>query len=204
MYTFTLNFHKSPLFGILNSDAIQLLDLSNEKVFEVIFKDHYNQLVHFALRYVSDDEVAEELVQETFSNIWIKAESIKVKTSLKSYLFGAIRNACLNYLKHEKVKQAYAANELFTSYEADEFDFLELDELKERIDKAFKKIPEKCRSIFEMSRYEGKKYQEIAEELSLSIKTIENQMGKALKILREELKDYLIMILWFMMDGGKF
>lgn len=181
-----------------------LPDISNEKVFEAIFRNHYEQLVHFALRYVRDDEVAEDLVQETFSNVWIKADAIQVRTTLKSYLFGAVRNACLNHLKHEKVKLAYATNELFVVNEADEADFLELDELKECIEKAFKKIPEKCRGIFEMSRYEGKKYQEIANELNLSIKTVENQMGKALKILREELKDYLVLILWFMMHGGIF
>ena len=83
-------------------------------------------------------------------------------------------------------------------------DELEYDELVDRLQAAMNKIPEKCREIFELNRFEGKRYKEIAEELNLSLKTVENQMGKALKILRNELGDYLPLILWLWMHGGKF
>lgn len=188
----------------LNTAEEKIMSIKDPRTFESMFKSHYEMLVHFALKYIPDEEMAEEVVQEMFSNLWIKADKVIIRTSLKSYLFGAVRNACLNHIKHEKVKKAFADSERFTLPRENNLDFLELDELKERIDQAFEKIPSKCREIFEMSRYEGKKYQEIADELSLSIKTVENQMGKALKILREELKDYLILIIWFMMHGGKF
>lgn len=188
----------------MDTTGKEILSISDEKVFESIFKAHYEHLVHFALKYVLEDDLAEEVVQDVFSNLWIKADSIVIRTSLKSYLFGAVRNACLNYLKHQKVRLAYATAQQSASSPSSEADFLELDELKEKIDLAMAKIPEKCRVIFELSRYENKKYQEIADELNLSIKTVENQMGKALKILRQELKDYLILIVWLMMHGGKF
>lgn len=187
----------------MNISEKHLISISDEKVFETIFRDHYESLVHFARKYVMADDLAEEVVQEVFSNLWIKSGALEIKTTVKSYLFGAVRNACLNFLKHEKVKLAFANNERFVQSEAEITDFLELDELKERIEQAYAKIPDKCREIFEMSRHEGKKYQEIADELNLSVKTVENQMGKALKILREELKDYIFLLIWLMWHGGK-
>ncbi|SDL01186.1 RNA polymerase sigma-70 factor, ECF subfamily [Catalinimonas alkaloidigena] len=177
-------------------------DLRDEKTFEALFREHYGPLVQFATKYVGKDETAEELVQELFSTLWIKAEALEIRTSLKSYLFGAVRNACLNHLKHEKVKQAYTLHVQHGPTHAPELDFLELEELKEKIEQAMDQLPEKCRAIFEMSRYEGKKYQEIADALQLSVKTVENQMGKALRILREALKDYLPLLVWLLADGG--
>lgn len=186
----------------MTSTSQSFININNEKTFEGIFKAHYESLVFFALKYVNDEAVAEELVQEMFSNLWIKSETLFIKTSLKSYLYGAVRNACLNYLKHEKIKQAHAAYEMQHQSSVVNDDFLEFDELQDKINAAFDKMPEKCRQMFEMNRYEGKRYQEIADELDVSIKTVENQMGKALKILRNELKDYLILIFWLLVYGG--
>lgn len=182
----------------------QHLLFQDEKHFENIFREHYTGLVNFARHYVTDPDEAESIVQELFTGLWSKADSITIRTSVKSYLYGAVRNACLNYLKHLKVQNAYTEHQLHLATDLDTTDFLELDELKARIDEAFEQIPEKCREIFELSRYEGKKYHEIADELNLSIKTVENQMGKALKILRRELQDYLLLIFIFITHGGKF
>ena len=188
----------------MSETSKQIISIQDERVFETIFRDHYQALVGFAVKYVRDDDVAEGIVQETFANLWVKSKTITIKTSLKAYLYGAVRNGCLNYLKHEKVKKAYSEYRGYHFSEQDETDHLELDELESTIRKAFEKVPPKCREIFELSRFEGKKYQEIAELLDLSIKTVENQMGKALKILRDELKDYLILIIWLMLYGGNF
>ncbi len=153
---------------------------------------------------MKDTEAAEEIVQELFSDMWIKTDLLKIKTSIKSYLFGAVRNACLNHIKHQKVEQKYVDRTRFTAQQDDATDFLELDELREKIAAALDKIPEKCREIFELNRFEGKRYKEIAEELNLSLKTVENQMGKALKIMRDELGEYLPAILLLMiLHGGK-
>ncbi len=181
-----------------------LINLQDEKLFENLFKEHYNSLVHFAKKYVSDDDDAEEIVQQMFTRLWVNNQTITINTSIQSYLFGAVRNACMNYLKHEKVKNAHGDHVRLTHSSSEQIDFLELDELNTTIKKAFNKIPEKCREVFELSRYEGKKYQEIADTLNISIKTVEKQMSKALKILREELSDYLIILIILIGDGGKF
>ena len=178
--------------------------LQDLKVFESAFKTHYSSLASFAYQYVGEREAAEEIVQEMFTSLWEKAEKTQIQTNLKSYLFGATRNACLNYLKHQKVKQKYVDRQMWSATEASQVDFLELEQLQNLLEKAMNKIPEKCREIFELSRFEGKKYQEIADELNLSLKTVENQMGKALKILREELHDYLpLIIFWISVMGVK-
>lgn len=177
-----------------------LTDFRNEETFEALFRTHYSGLASFAIRYVEDRETAEEIVQEMFSSLWSKASEIRIKTSVKSYLYGAVRNACLNHLKHQKVRQSYAEEQKWTSYQ-DTTNFLELDELQSRIADALDKLPARCREIFELNRFDGKRYKEIAEYLQLSLKTVENQMGKALSILREELKDYLP-LLWLLLAWG--
>lgn len=158
-------------------------------------------MVSFAINYISDKDQAEELVQEVFASIWSKADRLILQSSPRAYLFTSTRNACLNFLKHKKVEQAYLEQ---TTLHQEQGDPIEYEELIQRLEKAMEKIPEKCREIFELSRFEGKRYKEIAEELGLSLKTVENQMGKALKILRNELGDYLPLIIWLIGHGGKF
>jgi RNA polymerase sigma-70 factor, ECF subfamily len=175
----------------------------NEKQFEMLFKSQYVGLVKFAQRYVDEVETAEELVQDVFVNIWSNLEDIHIQSTIQSYLFGSVRNAALNYLKHQKVVSKYADNQRMYVDNSEHVDFLELDELKNRLAEAMNKIPEKCREIFELNRFEGKRYKEIAAELGISLKTVENQMGKALKILREELGEYLPLIFLFIINGGK-
>lgn len=174
--------------------------LQNESEFELVFREFYQPLCAFAYGYTNDPDIAEEIVQDTFTNLWGKAASIEIRTTVKSYLFGAIRNACLNHLKHEKVKQAHAEYEQLR-VRNEQTDFMELDELQAHINRAMARLPEKCRQVFEMSRFEEKKYQEIADELGISIKTVENQMGKALKTMREELGQYLPVLLMMFFLG---
>jgi RNA polymerase sigma-70 factor (ECF subfamily) len=180
------------------------INIREESAFENLFRLHYASLVSFAVKYVIDSDIAEELVQDVFMNIWTKSENIQIQTTVKSYLFGAVRNASLNHLKHQKVRQAYADKQMLNISQPEHTDFLELDELKSMIDDALNKIPKKCREIFELNRFDGKRYKEIAADLNLSLKTVENQMGKALKILRDELGDYLpIVFLFIFLYGGK-
>lgn len=147
-------------------------------------------MIGFAHQYLNDWVTAEEVVQDMFSNIWSKSDSIKIRTNTKSYLYGSVRNACLNILKHQKVISAHHeyvknANDFY------ENDFLELNELEEKISQGLEQLPSKCREIFELSRFEEKKYKEIAETLNISVKTVETQMSKALKVMREVLGQYL-------------
>jgi len=182
-----------------------LTDLSNETSFEEVFRTHYGELVSFANRYVHTQEIAEELVQDVFMTLWSNAARVSIQTSVRSYLFGAVRNAALNHIKHEQVSRKYVERQLHATNNHTSTDFLELDELHEKIQLALAKIPAKCREIFELNRFEGKRYKEIAEQLNLSLKTVENQMGKALKILREELGEYLPLLLLIIgLHGGNF
>ena len=151
-------------------------------------------LVGFAYNYLEDSDAAEDVVQEVFSSVWDKGSAIDIRTNLKSYLFGAVRNACLNVLKHQKVVESYEREKL-ASEPSDDGDFLEMDELQKKVNEALDALPEKRRQIFEMSRFEGKKYHEIAEELEISIKTVETQMGRTLKHLREILGPYMTYVL---------
>ena len=174
-----------------------ITDLSSEITFEKVFKAYYQQLAAFAYQYVEDHATAEEIVQDVFTNVWSKSDQIEIRTAIKSYLYGAVRNACLNFIKHKKIQKRYEEHELRRS-EGYETDFMELDELQEEIEAGLAQLPEKCRRIFEMSRFEEKKYKEIADELGLSIKTVENQMGRALKVMRTALSRHLpSFIFWF-------
>lgn len=170
------------------------------KAFERVFKEHYDGLCRFANSYLLDVDEAEEVVQGTFIGFWEKRENLQIETSLKAYLYRSVRNSCLNEIKRQKVRQVHAQavlQEEVQVAEASDHDALKM-ELEDRIHHAIQKLPEQCRLIFKMSRFEELKYQEIADQLGLSIKTVENQIGKALKVLREQLKDYLPMIIVLM------
>jgi len=164
--------------------------------FEMLFKTHYNPLCRFALSFLSDPDAAEETVQAVFIGFWEKRENIQVDTSLKAYLYRSVRNAALNEIKRLKVRQLHANAILAEgeplSHAPDQYAIKE--ELEIKIQEALQALPEQCRLIFKMSRFEDLKYQEIADQLNLSIKTVENQMGKALKIMRVQLKEYLPLI----------
>jgi RNA polymerase sigma-70 factor (ECF subfamily) len=161
--------------------------------FEMLFKTHYKPLCRYATGYLKDPDGAEELVQATFIGFWEKRHSISIDSSLKAYLYRAVRNASLNELKHEQVKQKYVAQESIQGEKYSEpADHLAIHtELESKIRAALETLPQQCRLIFTMSRFEELKYQEIADQLNLSVKTVENQMGKALKLMRIQLKDYL-------------
>ena len=149
-----------------------------------------------------DREEAEEVVQSSFITVWEKRKSLDIQTSLKSYLYRMVRNGCLNVIKHEKVKKQHVAHELAVadvSYESVS-QKVYATELETKISEAMKVLPEQCRLVFQLSRFEELKYQEIADQLKISVKTVENHMGKALRIMREQLKEYLPLFLLFMKD----
>jgi RNA polymerase sigma-70 factor (ECF subfamily) len=138
-------------------------------------------------------DVAEEIVQEVFIKLWERREELEFNSSVKSYLFRAVHNTSLNYLRHLKVREEHRqyAEERHQLLSMEYSDGLEEKELENRIWDAIGRLPEQCARIFQMSRFEGLKYREIADKLGISPKTVEVQMGKALRRLREDLKDYL-------------
>jgi RNA polymerase sigma-70 factor, ECF subfamily len=182
----------SPEFSIAvllsDQDIITALRKGDKQVFEMIFRHYYQRLCNYAGTILNDMDEAEECVQQVFLTVWEKRESNAISTSVKSYLYRAVYNSSLNRIKHEKVKQLYAQTEKA----------LEQSELQQEIQKAIALLPEQCRMVFKLSRFEDMKYSEIATHLNISVKTVENHMGKALKLMREQLKDYLPILLLLM------
>ena len=170
--------------------------------FERLFKTHFKSLYAYALTIVKNEMVAEEMVQNVFFKIWEKKAGLNLQSPALAYLYKSVYHESLNYLKHQKVKVAYQSH---TAYQLkNQTDQASkkvlLSELEQQINKALSELPEQCRTIFQMSRFEELKYQEIADQLGLSIKTVENQMGKALKLMRLKLVDYLPFLIAFLIE----
>ena len=138
-------------------------------------------------------DTAEDIVQDFFYNFWKNRESFSLKLSLNAYLYQAIRNNSLHYLQHIAITQSYARqlkNEYHDAMPAENQEDVELQELNKAINATLMQLPERCSRIFRMNRFEGKKYREIADILSISVKTVEADMGKALQVFRKSLKEY--------------
>jgi len=169
--------------------------------FEKLFNDHYSNLCAYANNFLKDVDASEEVVQEVLFKLWTNKDSLIITSSIQSYLFRAVRNASLNFLKHVNIREDY---KIHNEYERDDElsteDEMIVSELDQKIREAIDRLPIERKKVFIMSRYDGLKYKEIAEKLNLSVSTIENQMVKALKFLRTELKDYLPWLLIFFSD----
>ncbi len=166
---------------------INWLKNGDENGFRQFFEDSYRPLVSFALKETGNLDEAEELVQDNLARLWEKREEIELSTGLLSYCFRMIRNAVINQGKHEQVKRKYESEFIHTNSEIDMPDNNFEEELHTRLQESINSLPEKCREVFKLSRFEGLKYQEIAEKLNISVKTVENQMSKALRTIREDM-----------------
>jgi RNA polymerase sigma-70 factor, ECF subfamily len=160
------------------------------KSFEHLFKSNYKALCNFAFRYVEDKDDAEEIVQETFVYIWNNKSEADFHTDNIAYLYSAVKNRCLNHIKHLSIREVYKSHVTFHHSESATSN-MDIFDLEDKIEKGLKNLSEKCREVFLSSRYEGLKNKEIAEKYDISVKTVENQIGKALKHFSEYLKDYI-------------
>jgi RNA polymerase sigma-70 factor (family 1) len=157
--------------------------------FESLFRSSYISLVRYAKTLIKDHDTAEEIVQDLFFKLWQDREKLIIESSLNGYLFRSVHNRCLHHIEHIKVVERHAEEMSYQQTESQESpsDILNYKELQEKIARIMERLPERCGQIFRMSRFEGLKYIEIAERLSVSIKTVEANMGKALKEFRKEL-----------------
>ncbi len=176
--------------------AIQSSAISGIGEFEKLFKTHYSRLCSYANLFLSDPDAAEDVVQEVFFKLWKNRGELIINTTIKSYLFRAVRNGCMNVIDHISVREAYKIvneNDIKDS-EGNLIDETIVSELEQRIKETIDLLPPERRKIFIMSRFDGLKYREIADQLNISVKTVENQMYQALRFLREKLVDYLPLI----------
>lgn len=170
-----------------------------KRKFESLFREHFVALCYFADKYTTDSDTSKEIVHNVFLKIWEKRDDFDFEKPAKSYLFTAVHNRCLNNIRDNKkfVTKGDDSSLLEVSTGSYE-DTMETAELENRIKEAVNTLPEKCKEIFILSRFEELKYGEIAKKLDISVKTVEGQMSKALKILRAQLKDYLMILLLFL------
>ena len=181
-------------------DKVRLLALKqgDERVFESVFHEYYVPLCIHARRYVVEPELAEEVVQDMFFKMWERRDTLAINTSLNSYLYKAVTNHSLNFLrydKHLKKYQEFIGFHTDNSHMDSAHEALVHSDLQRKLNKLVLQMPERRRMIFEMSRFEGLKYAEIADKLEISIKTVEGQMSKALEYMRVKLKDYLPLLI---------
>ncbi len=172
------------------NELVSFADIKNgnEKAFNEAFDLYYTSLCFFADNILHDFDLSRSVVQQVFVDMWVKREKLQV-VSLKAYLFQSARNAALDVLKHKKAESKYLA--MFDQSEKELMtDWIENAELADRINKAIDKLPEKCRQIFILCRFEELKYAEVAERLNISVKTVEMQVSIALKKLRSDLAEY--------------
>lgn len=167
--------------------------------FAQLFHRYYGLLGQFAMSYLSDPEEARDLVQQVFVKVWEQRERLPEDLQIKSYLYTSVRNACYNALEHKRVRQRHEAWVVHRPSDpvVSPDQITEAQELQRRIDAAVQALPERCRQAFLLSREEGLSYKDIADRMQISPKTVEVQMGKALKLLRVALGDLLVLLIWF-------
>jgi RNA polymerase sigma-70 factor (family 1) len=195
-YEVYLYFYKNKI-SFLNEKTLNITKGIDKASFEAMFREYHRSLCMYAQNFIKDSEAIEDIVHEVFVNLWEKRDEIDEAKSIKSYLFRSIHNRCLNYIRDNK-KFANSGDfeeqtENISSKE--EGHAIETAELQVHIQEALNSLPEKCREVFLLSRFEELKYSEIADKLHISIKTVENHISKALKIMREKLGDYLPILL---------
>ena len=185
---------------------VEQLKTGNEDAYQYIYDRHYALLCHIANGYVKDQFLAETIVGDTIFHLWEIRETLEISVSIRSYLLRAVRNRCINYLNSEWEKREISFSCLMPDEITDDkimvsdshlLGTLLERELEEEIYKAIDKLPNECRRVFDKSRFEGKSYEEISQELGISVNTVKYHIKNALASLQTNLSKYLITLLLF-------
>ncbi|MBN1598728.1 MAG: RNA polymerase sigma-70 factor [Bacteroidales bacterium] len=196
--------------GFKEEEILRQIRQGKVVAFEKLYKQFSGNLLLYANSLVGRLDIAKDILQDTYIKIWEKRQEIVISTSVKSYLYRSVRNACLDYLKHEQVKSKYvdqskeALREKEINYLTAYYEYSDDSVNKRRLDetyKAIEKLPEQCRRIFKLSRFEGLKNKEIAEKLQISVRSVDTQIYRALKSIRRSLKHFFNLILFITLTG---
>lgn len=174
------------------TDEALFLDIrkGNEQAFDILFLRYYAVLCAYAKEFVGYQD-REEVVQDVMVWLWENRDKVTIETSPKHYLFRAVKNSCFTWIGRNDLKQQ--ASTLFQAHFSpfEDPDFYVVEELQKKIEEVLKRLPDQYREAFELNRFHNMTYQEIADKLHVSSKTIDYRIQQALKILRVELRDYL-------------
>lgn len=188
---------------------VQQLKEGRERAYKFLYDQHYQILCHVAAQYVRDDFLAETIVGDVIFHLWEVRETLEITTSLRSYLMTSVRNRCLDYLKSQYNQKEVSMSSpglqdfpVLNYIKGDDYPLGRLleQELEGEIIKAIDRLPEECRRVFHLSRFEEKKYEEIARELDISVNTVKYHIKRALALLHEDLGKYLAAAILLLME----
>ncbi len=186
---------------LTDQQLVQLIQGGDKKAFDALYGRYWRKLYGLAYRKLHSRELAEELVQDLFISLWAKRESLQITASVGAYLGMAVRYMVIKFFQKERVHHQYeqtaALEPAYANTTEDEVLFHDLQEV---IEQEINKLPEKCREVFQLSRHDNLSGKEISHKLHLSEKTVENHIGKALRLLRLSLKDFItsVLLLFFL------
>jgi RNA polymerase sigma-70 factor (ECF subfamily) len=183
----------------LEQEILKGIRNGDRSIFDSVFKEFYSKLCAFAKDYVKSNDIAQELVQEVFFNLWESHSKIHIKSSLKAYLYRSVHNHCLNYIRqintrarNLQIEQIDEWSDLLSlELREDVFDEIFTEKVEFELEKAIASLPEQCGNIFRLCRYENLSYPEIAKQLDISLSNVKTQMSRAMNKLRECMDKYL-------------
>jgi RNA polymerase sigma-70 factor (ECF subfamily) len=192
--------------GLIDKTLVDDLRNGNEEAFTIFFTNYFNRICQFAITYVKEEEVAKNIVQDAFVKLWENRYNISENSSIFSFLLTITKYDSLNYIKHQQVESRFkkqAEDKLkmlelnYNALQQVETEAIDYSELLNILEKAVASLPPQCQQVFRLSRYENQTNKEIADSLQISVKAVEANITRALKILRVELKDFLLLLLLF-------
>lgn len=176
--------------------VLSALRQDSKEAFSFLFQTYYTDLVLFCGNFVRDKSTCEDIVQSIFLKLWNDRKSIRIETSLKSYLLKAVRNSCFDEFRHIEVVRQYETeyeSSVLDSYDTE--NYVLYSDLSHHLSRALETIPELYKEAFLLNRFEGLKYREIAQKLNVSERTVEVRVSKTLDLLRKQLKDFFILLI---------
>ena len=186
------------------SEIIDKICKGDHSAFQWLYQNYYVGLCTYALRFTKNKSTAEEIVQKSIFKLWERRESLQINESIVAYLFSTVKNNCLNHLKHQQIVNRFKESISPAEQESEELIALSQEtglsiyiahELENKITEAIEKLPQQCREIFKMSRFEGLKHREIAKIKGITLNTVQKQISIALNKLKTELTDYLPIVI---------